>query len=370
MPSQRLPLLALVIGLMANGLAFGQSAQDTTDVSLQSRVDAIAQQIHLRHRYHEPTLAEQRGQIESVLAGWNAAQRGDSPENQERMKAWLNRALYAVMPGGSGKLPAAPVFVETVIARSENLTTIEPIDSTAGSEAREEASVIEPSSVLPPPVRAEPSKPAKPQPVIPQLVQSERRQERSVAKPITEFAEDRPERTTPRPTRSKWSRHPSAAPLEWRDPFAADPAASPNPLRSGARHETRRPAFRSYTGARVNRTQLKAEVRGYNQALRDLQLVVMNLEAGDVFGLADAAERLEELEQQRRFLDLYREGLSSDELNRLPESPSAELVRELVRRKASDLSRRAPLKQRAERRALERLNNRLAGLDAGNQSNR
>ncbi len=120
--------------------------------------------------------------------------------------------------------------------------------------------------------------------------------------------------------------------------------------------------LRSFVGARVNQTQLAAEVRGYNQAMRDLQVTVMRLAADDVFGLAEAVEQLERLEQHRQFLDLYREGLTTAEKSRLPASPSVELVRELVRRKANELAHQTPPNKGAERRALEQLNARLADL--------
>jgi hypothetical protein len=153
------------------------------------------------------------------------------------------------------------------------------------------------------------------------------------------------------PQRSKWSQHPAAAPLEWRDPFADDPAASPNPLRSGSRHETHRPEYRLSRTTKVNLRQLSADIRGYNTALRSLQSAVMQLKETDIAALAAAEEELDRLDERRQFLDLYREGLTTDEERVLPESPSAEVVRELVRRKTETLSDRASSSQRDERRA-------------------
>ena len=153
------------------------------------------------------------------------------------------------------------------------------------------------------------------------------------------------------PQRSKWSQHPSAAPLEWRDPFADDPNASSNPLRSGSRHEARRPEYRLSRSTAVNLRQLSTDIRGYNAALRSLQSAVMELKPSDAVALAAAAEELDRLDERRQFLDLYREGLTPDEERVLPKSPSAEVVRELVRRKTETISGRASSSQREERRA-------------------
>ena len=121
-------------------------------------------------------------------------------------------------------------------------------------------------------------------------------------------------------------------------------------------HETRRPEYRlsGKTPSRsttVNLRQLSADIRGYNAALRSLQSAVMQLKESDIAALAAAEEELDRLDERRQFLDLYREGLTSDEESVLPESPSAEVVRELVRRKTETLSDRASSSQRDERRA-------------------
>ena len=90
--------------------------------------------------------------------------------------------------------------------------------------------------------------------------------------------------------------------------------------------------------------------RGYNAALRSLQSAVMRLAESDTAALAAAEEELGQLDERRQFLDLYREGLSPAEQRALPELPSADVVRELVRRKSAALSGLGPQSRRDEQR--------------------
>lgn len=358
MSVRMIAIAALMAGLTADGVARGQSQP-----SLQSRLEALTEQVHLRYQHYEPALTAHRQQIQAVLIEWNRVTGGEaSAENKRLLTEWLNASLRAVMPGGSDTLPAAPRFIEQpepVIAapapkaapaeRSVVKASVEPMRAPA--PAPQATETIRTQADHPPVYANGPTQRTRPS-------QPERR---SAAKPVApEATAEGPSRT---PSRSKWSRHPSAAPLEWRDPFVDDPAASPNPLRTGKRRTSLRPTSGRSAGVTVNRAQLAAEVRGYNGALRELQIEVIGLAESDLFGLAAAAERLEQLEQQRQFLDLYREGLPASERGWLPDSPSAELVREMIRRKADRLAEQTPPQEKSRRRALESLTARLARLE-------
>lgn len=316
--------------------------------SLQDRVDRLAEQIHLRHRHHEPSLEKHRDAVAAVLTEWNrVSQSGDSINNRQQLASWLDAAMRAVMPGGSNAMPGVPSFEEPIAP----ITTIETLAPRATPEA-----------IPPPIVAATPAKSATPRSQFSaprsQQVPS---QPRSAAKPVTPAAEPA---VQPKPQRSKWSRNPSAAPLEWRDPFADDPSASPNPLRSGVRHKALRPTVRTARSVRIDLRQLAADIRGYNVALRELQATVLGLSDSDIFGLANAAEELGRLEERHGFLALYRSGLSVGRQAALPDSPPVQLVRELVLRKAAVLTQQGPPQQRDEQRALEELKERLARLSS------
>lgn len=360
-------VLSIALTAVLSQAALGQS-----EPALQERIDALALQIELRVR-HEPTkLQPLRESVQAVLSEWNAATSGGAEatdEDRSLLNGWLDVAFRRIMPGGSGRLPAGPVFAGP--ARRPVSVPAGPLPS-PGSIGRAVPR-------LAPPALVEPIGPIEERTIQTRVAETEPPRSRSrfvgprhgkqsrtppptsrsVAKPIVRAANPTPA-APPSPRSSKWSRHPAAAPLEWRDPFADDRAASPNPLRSGTRREARRPTFPAAATTAVNLTQLTAEVRGYNAALRDLQARVMRLDQTDVFGLSDSADDLERLEEKRHFLDLYRQGLSASERRRLPDSPSSELIRELVRRRASELIRETPPERQAERRALRRLNDRLA----------
>lgn len=362
-----LPALTLALTL-----AMASIAPAEVGSSLQDRVDRLAEQIHLRYRHHEPSLEKRRDAVAAVLVEWNRVMSsGDSETNRQQITAWLDAAMVTVMPGGSGRIPEAPRFADPTIAR----TILAPSDPVSGVVQPIEAFEVAPTPASRIVDQRVPTSRLAEKEVVPSKIASgglqsrfsapRAAQQRSAAKPVTPSIE------TPRsqaPRRSKWSRSPSAAPLEWRDPFVDDPAASPNPLRSGVRRKTQRPVTQSARAVKIDFRQLAADIRGYNGAIRDLQASVLNLPDSDVFGLVEAAEELNRLEERRQFHELYRSGLSVSQQAVLPGSPSVELVRELVVRKATAMTQQAPPRQRAEQRALEQLKERLArtgGANAG-----
>lgn len=375
-------LLAAIVAL-----GMGASVAAQAGPSLQERLDALSQQIHLRYQHYPPALASHRADAEEVLAVWNRiaplGESNASAANVQRMADWLDAALRAVMPGGSGVLPPPPEFEQpVVVGPSETAGGQEsPVLFPKQEDPEPAAEAIDPPvaeaprsrvQVLDPPVKtienpyvtesvpADNWPKADPEPSANPLRNQGRRSTesrfvgpRATAKPVV------PETPADEPRRSKWSKHPSAAPLEWRDPFRDDPAASPNPLRSSSR-QAQRPEFRAAGAVKIDIRQLAAEVRGYNAAVRALQAAVMGLGDTDLVALSAAEEELNRLEERRQFIDLYREGLTPSQRQALPESPSAELVRELVRRKSEAISRQAPQGRLDQRRAQQRAS-RLAG---------
>lgn len=354
MPNRPHGITALAAILLASGIAAAASA----DSALQGKLDALAQQIHLRYQDHGPSLVARRETVRAALDAWNQAANQAVPADQDRaaMADWLEQALQAVMPGGSGVLPEVPEFVGPVVMPSLEVIAAQP------SATEQPSPVTEPEASAPVTAILQSSsmdlvrqndtanlpKPQKQSPFA-----GPRATRRAVAKPTI---------TEPAPERSKWSRHPAAAPLEWRDPFVDDPQASPNPLRSGVRTRSLRPTFSRRGEVGVNLTQLAADIRGYNLAVRSLQQLALQLKPADLGGLRAVVEELERLEEQRQFLDLYRAGLSRSERNQLPDSPSIELVRELARRKVSDSSEKVGSSRPGDRSELEQIRDRLATL--------
>ncbi len=304
-------------------------ASGATSSSMQDRLVALTQLIHFRHRGDKASLQRHRAEVEAVLSMWNAEAQ-PSPVDQQLMAAWLDQAIRSSMPGRSGRLPPPPRLGTPVVAApivTAPIVTVEP--PAAVEENLLDAKLLDTRDVPTAPEQRQPSR-----------VQS-----------------------SGLPRRSKWSRHPAAAPLRWADPFTEESRSNTHPNHRGAqRYETRRPTFGKSQGVAIDLAKLSAEVRGYNAALRSLSQRLARREDVNTRALTKIAAELERLETERRFLDLYREGLSQTEQRSLPASPSAELVYELVRRKTATRLNKTPRSKNEERRALEGLVSRLARL--------
>ncbi|MGL4511774.1 MAG: hypothetical protein ACRCT8_01675 [Lacipirellulaceae bacterium] len=276
--------------------------------SLQDRVDALAQQVSLRYAGDEARRADVRGEIARVLDSWNAVG-GASPEAQQAFDAWLTVALDAQMPGGNGRVPAAPEYVSA--APREAIVTVRPLDQRSPTAPTTESRLkVSPAFPTRGPVVANPG-------VTDPIVTSEAATPAAAGPP--RVAE---------PPRSRWSKHPSAAPLEWTDPFGDD---APPDERGAASRRVLRPTFRA-DAVSVNLVELAATVRAYNDALKGLNRRAAEADRFAIDELTKLIDELESIEREREFLDLYRGGLAPAELAALPRSPSTDLAWELVRR--------------------------------------
>lgn len=275
--------------------------------SLQERVTALGQQLQLRYADNAVRRIDQRRRVEAVLAEWNAVAE-PTERDRQRMAQWLDGALIATMPGRSGRLPATPRF--DGLRRPESPATATPY---------------------------------------------------SVSKPTNGPAAT--------PVRSEWSRHPTAAPLEWTDPFVDDPAESPaqgetlEAIDLGAgRQSVLKPVVADAPAVSVDFAKLAARVRGYNRQLSDVSRRLTRAESVDAEGLASLAKTLETLVAEEYVLKLYRDGLSEEQRRVLPAPPSAEIARELLRREADALLSELPGNRVAERATLERVRDSVASL--------
>lgn len=372
---------------------------DVSAADLQGRVDALVAQVGFRFRGDEATRREQLRAVEAVLIEWNRVDSlGAADANRQRLSRWVDEALVAVMPGGVGRVPAAPAFTEpAAIVAVAPTPQPEPRDERRVTPPRESVAVeteriadegsqppaasprvntaIPVAAATPPeagPPEAGPTRRAIVASVGAQAVDASPNaaprsptesglptKRRVVGKPVVPSRQDA--------KRSRWSRTPAAAPLEWDDPFEPDPAASPNPLRGASRrHSTLRPTSREANAVTVDLAELEAQMRGYNGELRRLQAELLNRPARDIEELANAAERLGLLAELAGFLNLYRDGLSAAERRRLPMSLSLDLARELIRRRAGELLSETPTTRPVDRRVLRDLTDRMAGRDGLN----
>ena len=282
-------------------------SQPVPEPTLQDQVDALVQQLHLRYQGQPSELAWRRDHVQGVLKSWNAL-REPTAEDRAMLRRWLSASLEASMPGRTGRAYVPPTF---------GLASATP----------------NPSS----------------QP-----------EQQSLAKPVLEEKE-------PAKQRSKWSRHPAAAPLEWVDPFqdVEDESyeSTSNPLRSGARTQR---VFRPVSdealpggAVEIDFDELTDRFADYAKELREANLELLAMDRPSVEQLERVANRLESLASDRDFLTLYSAGLLTDDRGSVPELPGMELVSELARRKAQAGLERTSGDDAAR---LRRVSERLASL--------
>lgn len=372
----RAALVGLQVLTLVAGASLASAAAADWDVAL--RIDALRQQAQLRFGAESGKATQIEAAIVKLLDAWALVPR-PSDGDHRRLNRWLDRAFAATLPGKALRLPTVPVFVGSpTLVQPEGIVrpTIEPPvtalpaprqpevapSPTGGAIPSEATADAGPSFAALEATEVEVAKPIVPAPtaiVLP--TENELRRQATESIPPAEPTQPA------EPTRSRWSRHPSAAPLDWQDPFADDPSASVNPLRPGVTHRVRRPAFSSPMTVAVDLKELSARVRGFNNAVRSLQQRLLADPAPDAFSLADWADELERLDEERSFLDLYRDGLPPDAVRLLPPSPSIELVSELLRRRATDQLEARNDRGAVEQRALETISARMSRL-GGNRA--
>ncbi|MEQ8847377.1 hypothetical protein [Botrimarina sp.] len=347
--------LGLLIAIAAAAAPAASSAGP-----LQQQVEALAKQLDLRYGRSQRVLAERRAELAAVLAAWNDLpdDAKASAEARAQLAGWLDEALAVAMPGGSGRLPAAPEFrpIEVLPAEpprveaapseappASDFTSEPPAAQAAPAESRM-LDPVRPSREGPLAIGESASRPGPTPPLLPETQRdSSAPQAREVAKPVSreERSDDPvasgPSQSASGPSEGKWSRHPAAAPLEWRDPFADDPDASPNPLRSGTRRESLKPLRGESSDARVDLDHLAAQIRGYNAEVRALHRLLTVADRSPETRQSQPAlrrleERLADLQERQAFLETYRDRVSRAERWGLPELASSDVLRELVRR--------------------------------------
>lgn len=332
-----------------------------TDRRIDYRINALRQQAELRYGEESKKAAEIDAAIDRLIAAWDQIDR-PSDGDHRRVHRWLDKAFRTTLPGRSGSMPRTPRFVGSpALEQPEGVVRPEPEPAAASFKPRTPKS-RSPQFTDQGPVLQGVDQLGGVQPTNPtELTRVE------AAKPVVTAPERRTPNepaTTRQPQRSRWSRHPAAAPLDWQDPFVDDPSASANPLRPGVTHRVRRPAFSDELAVAVDLAELGARVRGFNNAVRSLQQRLLADPAPDAFSLSDWADELERLDEERSFLNLYRDGLPPEASRLLPPSPSIEVVSELLRRRASDQLQSLDDRGAVEQRALETITARMSRLGA------
>ncbi|TWT89019.1 hypothetical protein Mal64_25100 [Pseudobythopirellula maris] len=330
-----LPLAALCAVLAASCVVAQTAPRSPSD--LQDLVLALSQQIDMRHGAESSLGRELRDETRGVLAAWNASPQ--SASDHAAMEAWLRASVRGLMPGGGEMLPASPKF---------SLPAPTLVRKAVAGDSPAPAGAIAPSMAADSPTggRRTASKPVV-EPTAPPATRP------SESAPGGRVWDESPAAEPPQ--RSKWSDHPGAAPIEWVDPFTDDPLGSAEPLR----YETRKPVLGE---TRINVNELASRTRGFNAALRAVQLELLEQTGSDAGRLSEAFNRLDLLVDQARFIDMYLDRLPPGGRGALPRRTELGIVVELLKRRVDSRLTQGTAQQ-TERERLERLSARVVRLE-------
>jgi hypothetical protein len=113
----------------------------------------------------------------------------------------------------------------------------------------------------------------------------------------------------------------------------------------------------------VNLRELASRIDGYNQSLRRIEAAVIAANDPDVRELAKLLDELEQLADQRDFIDLYVVGLSLDERASTPKLGTDEAVLSLIEEKiGAQIDSPTAADNSADRGAVAALAQKLAEL--------
>lgn len=316
--------ICLLTVVLTNPLANGEgvtSHQVQADhvAPLQQRVEALNQAIELRCGNDKEKLKAAKQNLAQTLDAWNQLEQ-PSDYNERQLHNWLTFSMRSMIQGRFFKIPDAPLFIKNEMN----------VSSSADAKLDSPEPTSEGDSVILNP------KPTK----------------RRVAKPIPKQQE-----------RSRWSQHPSSAPLDWNDPFESKSSSTDSiedPFRNNesTKYKVQRPFIDNAVS--VNHSELIAAIRGFNLEVRNVNRRLQRVNQLSVTHLLKIAEDLERLWNEKMFLSLYLDGLTDDARRIMPRPLSAALAQELVLRQAADLLSGDSLNSQTDRAALQGLNRKLS----------
>ncbi|TWT85538.1 hypothetical protein Pla123a_03450 [Posidoniimonas polymericola] len=299
------------------------TAQPTARTSeLQSLVGRAAQHLQLRsesHRSNESTYQANRELLQQTLDAWNASARTD--QDADAMEQWLKGVIRGSMLGGRGALPSPPEFLPPQVAPVAEVVAAEPAPAEPASPIAYDPAPSNPLPVEPPTFAADPIEVVAPERKSPDQPEPEYAAQPEPA------AFSAPEPTAPT---DAWADHPAAQKLDWSDPFADDGARVAQQGVSGGSKRFK-PVSRSQA-VKIDLLELSTRVAGYNSRLRELEGLLVGAKELSAFRLAAIVRDLDELNDQRNFLQLYLAGLSPEEADVGPRLQSAATLQRLIGR--------------------------------------
>lgn len=332
--------------------------------ALQRLTNDLGLQLKLTYRHDLATHRERYAELAAALAAWNRSPRTDA--DYALMSDWLRTAIRNSMPGDGKPLPPPPTFSvpQPVVAELPALKPTQSAPSSVVEKPQSDSTSVVTKSVPP----------------------SVTRDAEQSAPPVATAKPTPPAQSTRPAPRDFWSKHPAARPLELDNPFRDDPlprqlkpTRQPNPeqvavveppVNPTSEEPTVRTAMRlpvmETSEVAVNLPELSSRIGGYNQALRRVEAAIIASNNPNARELAKLLAELDQLADQRDFIDLYVVGLSPQEGSAIPKLDRADAALSLLEEKViARLESPAATASSAERDILLALVRKLAELQQG-----
>ncbi len=336
--------VTLILSVASSSARPVGALQDRPVGSLQDRIEALGQVIEIRLHLDETRKQEALERISQVITSWNGL---DEPTDRQRtmLDRWISQAMSALMNSRVDWMPDPIHFVPEPkpVPKQEAIGFTEESLSDYMKRKRNSAlkRIVAKSADQSMTEKAADSSASK-------------SNERRVAKPtinhstlVTEANQSSTKKAVSKKTnrkkssRSKWSKHPASAPLDWSDPFKDDPKPTKD-LALPVEHEVLRPTIESSnfssgkTDVVVNQAELSSIISDYNLAIRSVRMRLAKQNQMASSDLLRVAEELSRLDGELNFIHLYFDGLSEIDQMMLPEIESPELANQIVARRVEE----------------------------------
>lgn len=381
-------LLTLALMLAAPLLDASELTEQRTQV-LQAKVNLLVTHLQLKRQTRSMTPGEYDQRYDAtaqVLDAWSRAAR--TTQDAQRMEDWLNGAIAASQLGASRPMPAPPTFSQPELPYAEQLPPTPPFAQQpppqSSGEGGPTAAVANqlvrrptppaedlplPSQAATAPAPTQSPRASRPIETEPPAVAAAAPQATANLAPQAPAADATPARP-PSVAQRPWENHPAAAAIDWSDPFVDD---SPRVARATPRRAMQsrfKPISSSPAvgrdAVRVDLLELSSRVAGHNSKLSDLEGALLGVRDISAFRLAALLRDLEQIDQEREFLDLYLQGLAPEEASMGPTLHTTHgvlaMFQRATERRRHELTDQPGRRAEAERAILAALDRKLADL--------
>ncbi len=326
-------LLTVIFSIFGSDLEAAENKEP-----LQERIEALGQVVEIRLQADQSLKEKALSNLSEIITSWNQLEEPNEKQRAE-LNDWISRAMSALMKSRVDWMPApihfkqeAKPILSTTTPKKKEFTEETFTDylkrkrNSVSNQPKQQSKATHIQRK-----KAKPQRVAKPTIGQPPLNETSPRKSRNKDSVVQT-----------KPQRSKWSKHPSSAPLEWNDPFKDDPVESNKTDELLIEREALRPMIdgsaysENASGVVVNQLELSASIRDYNLAIRDIRIRLARKNQMRRADLIQIGAELNRLESDLDFISLYYKGLSDIDRMMLPNIESAELATQIVSRRVEE----------------------------------